>query len=371
MKRPARNIIFTSVLALLPLNPLATLAQQGVIERIIAPASDQFPRNSEGDIVVLNDGSLLAAWSEFYGGARDDSKAKISARRSKDGGRSWGSKFTLRENSGKLNVMSVSFLRLDSGELLLFYLKKNSRSDLDVMAVRSADDGKTWSSPVLVTADEGYFVMNNSRVVQLRSGRIVAPTSHTREVWKRGNTFKTVCFYSDDRGESWIRGKGECSAPGRGAMEPGLIEKKNGTVLQIIRTQTGKLWFAESKDGCDTWTSASPWNVVSPEAPATLAKLPGSGDWLIVYNPTVNPRDSHNGERTPLVAALSKNEGQSWSEPKPVEADLRNTYSYASIDFLRDRVLLSYYVRPGKNAASGPGRISWKFKSLPRAWFTR
>ena len=90
-----------------------------MIEKIIAPATNENQRNSEGDVVVLKDGTLLAAWSEFYGGGRDDSKARISGKRSKDGGRTWDSKITLRENTGKLNVMSASFLRLASGELLL------------------------------------------------------------------------------------------------------------------------------------------------------------------------------------------------------------------------------------------------------------
>ena len=371
MKESLRFFSVILLIATLPFNPVASAADQGVIENMIAPATNENQRNSEGDIVVLKDGTLLAAWSEFYGGGRDDSKARISAKRSKDGGRTWGSKITLRENTGKLNVMSASFLRLASGDLLLLYLKKNSRSDLDVMAVSSLDDGKTWSDPVLVTPEEGYFVMNNARVIQLKSGRIVAPTSYTREVWKKGNTFKTVCYYSDDKGKTWTRSKGECTAPKRGAMEPGLIEKSDGTVLQTIRTQTGKQWFAESQDGCNTWTDAKPWTVISPEAPATLAKIPGSGDWLIIYNPTIDPADSHNGPRTPLVAAVSKDEGQTWSDPKPIESNLKDTYSYISIDFQNDRALLTYYVRNGKGSVTKPGAISWKFKSVPLEWFSK
>ncbi len=344
-------------------------ADDGVFQTIIAAATDESPRNSEGDVVVLGDGSLLAAWTEFYGGARDDSAARISAKRSTDGGRTWGQPFTLRNNTGKQNVMSASFLRLASGELLLFYLEKHSRSDLDGIVVRSDDDGKTWSEPILITPEDGYFVMNNARVIQLSSGRIVAPFAYSPEVWKAGNVFKTVCYFSDDHGKTWSRGKGECSAPKRGAMEPGLIEKADGTVLQTIRTQMGTQWFAESKDGCDTWSEAKPWTVVSPEAPATLAKLPGDRGWLVIHNPTLDAKDSHNGVRTPLVAAVSKDEGQTWSEPKSIESSPADTYSYVSVGFHEGRALITYYVRHGSADLQKAGKISWKFTSVPLNWF--
>jgi sialidase-1 len=356
-------------LAVVQSGGIATAADDDVFETIIAAATDESPRNSEGDIVVLSDGSLLAAWTEFYGGARDDSAARISAKHSTDSGKTWGERFVLRENTGKQNVMSASFLRLSSGELLLFYLEKHSRSDLDGVVVRSGNDGKAWSQPILITPEDGYFVTNNARVVQLSSGRIVAPFAYTPEVWKKGNVFKTVCYYSDDGGETWTRGKGECSAPKRGAMEPGLIEKADGTVLQIIRTQMGKQWFAESKDGCNTWTEAKPWTVVSPEAPATLAKLPGDRGWLVLHNPTIDPTDSHNGARTPLVAAISKDEGQTWSKPKAIESSPADTYSYISVDFHDGRALITYYLRHGKNDLRKTEKISWKFKSVPLDWF--
>lgn len=333
------------------------------IETIIAPATAESPRNSEGDIIVLEDGSLLAAWSEFYGGSRDDSAARISAKRSVDGGRTWGERFTLRENTGAENVMSASFLRLDSGELLLFYLEKHSREDLDVLVVRSGDDGKTWSEPVLVTPEPGYHVMNNARVLLTSGGRLVCPVATTDRVWEKGHRFRTICYLSDDGGHTWRRGTGEVNAPKRGAMEPGLIEKADGTLLQVIRTQTGRQWFAESKDGGDTWSEGRPWTVTSPEAPATLANLPEGKGWLVIHNPSLDPENSHGGERTPLVASVSTDEGATWSPAKAIESDPALTYSYVSVDFHADRVLLTYYLR------SAPDRLSWKFQSLPLGWF--
>lgn len=340
----------------------AATANAEVITSVIAAASDESPRNSEGDVVVLRDGSLLAAWSEFYGGNRDDSAGRISAKVSLDGGRTWERKRTLVENSGQQNVMSVSFLRLQSGELLLFYLEKNSPSDLDVIVRRSSDEGLHWSEPVRVTRDEGYWVMNNARVIQLSDGRLLCPTAMTERVWVKDSRFRCVFFYSDDEGRTWQRSAGGINAPKRGAMEPGVIEKDNGALLAYIRTQTGKQWTAESHDRGDTWEPSRAWTLVSPEAPATVAELPGRGDWLAVVNPQADLSQGHSGKRTPLVARVSADEGKTWSVGKPLESDPSLTYSYTSIDVANDQVLLTYYVSDESR------RLSWKFKSVPAGW---
>lgn len=342
-----------------------------IIESFIAESTPANKRNSEGDIVVLRDGTLLAAWSDFYGGAEDNAAARISATKSIDGGRTWGPRFTLQENIGSNNVMSVSFVRSRSGDILLFYLRKNSTQDLKAWVRRSTDDGKTWNEPSVVTPEPGYHVMNNARVLQLESGRLLAPISTTQKVWSKNDNFRTVVYFSDDDSRTWRRGHTELSCPKRGAMEPGLVELKDGRVLQIIRTQTGHIWHSYSNDGGDHWSDATPWNLESPESPATITRIPGTGELLLVWNPNVawtNPEKTalganHGGPRTPLAAALSRDEGRTWSKPKNIEADPGVTYAYTSITFHDGRALLSYYWFPLKTS-----NLSLKFKSIPLEW---
>lgn len=340
------------------------MTQNEIIETIIAQATPTNKRNSEGDIVVLRDGTLLVAWSDFYGGAGDDAGARISAATSRDGGRTWSRRYTLQENIGRQNVMSVSFLRSQSGDILFFFGIKNSPSDLDFAVRRSSDEGKTWSEPVLITPEPGYYVMNNARVIQLRSGRIVCPMAFTDKVWTKNEDFRTVMYFSDDDGRTWRRGKGIVRCPKRGAMEPGLLELNDGRLLQIIRTQTGWIWHSYSSDGGNTWTEAKPWTVAAPEAPSTIARMPDRGDILLIYNPNVDLQADHCGQRTPLVAAVSSDEGQTWSRPKAIESDPGATYSYVSVTFADDRALLTYYLER-------EGLLSLKFKSIPLQWFRR
>jgi len=94
------------------------------------PADKAHPRRGEGDLIVLKDGSLLLAYTEFYGGSRDFTPARIVGIKSFNNGYSWSKPFILQENIGKCNVMSVSLIRLNTGEIAFFYGVKNSYEDL-------------------------------------------------------------------------------------------------------------------------------------------------------------------------------------------------------------------------------------------------
>lgn len=309
---------------------------------VIATGTADIHRNSEGDVVVLKDGTLLAAWTEFQGGAHDHSEARIRSARSSDGGRTWGNQATLAEKPDGLNVMTASLLRLASGDILLFYQHKRSLEEMDVYARRSQDEGANWSAPVLLTPQPGYAVMINDRPIQLRDGRILCPMAVVSglagiDSLAGRKDFVTITYYSDDQGATWTPGKGLCFAPARGAMEPGLAEMLDGTLLQNIRTQTGEIWHSRSQDRGETWTVAKSWSLPAPEAPSTMVRMPGTDDLLVFHNP--DPRLG----RKPLVASLSRDGGETWGDRKVIEGGMRHDYAYTSATFHGDRMLLTYY----------------------------
>ena len=357
-----RNGLFLALL--LGVLVAALPAADAIIESVIASPTAEHPRNSEGDVIALQDGTLLVAWTDFYGGVPDDyAVARISAARSRDGGRTWGERFTLVENTAGMNIMSVSFLRIRTGEVLFFYCVKNSKTDLKLYVRRSADETKTWSEPLRITPETGYHVMNNARAVQLSDGRIICPVARTEEAIAKGEVYRAVMYFSDDDGRTWSRGQGETFCGQRGAMEPGVIALRDGRLLQILRTQFGLIWHAYSSDRGNTWTEAKPWTVVTPEAPSTLVRLPDNGDLLLVYNPIAQMNGpSHSGRRTPMAAAISRDDGRTWVKMKLVEDDLTRTYAYFSVRIHDGRVLLVYH-------ASRDNRSALVFKSIPFGWF--
>ncbi|MCC6442879.1 MAG: exo-alpha-sialidase [Armatimonadetes bacterium] len=326
----------------------------GIFESIVCPAGEGNPRNSEASLLELKDGRLLLAYSRFYGGSEDAASGDISGRISEDGGRSWSAIFTLRKNDGLQNVMSASLLRLASGRAAFMYLRKNGDSDLHAFLRTSGDDCRIWSEEVCCTPGEGYFVVNNDRLVQLASGRLLVPASWTADTARDGH-YRAVVFYSDDWGLTWHTGGQRLDIPGRGAMEPGVIELTDGRVWMFLRTQLGHVWQSFSEDGGISWEAPSQSPVIAPESPSQVKRMP-SGRLLMIFN-------HHPLARTPLTAAVSADEGASWSRFKNIEDNPAHGYSYPSILFVGDRCLLTYYLD------TGGWNLSLKFRSLPWRWF--
>jgi len=350
---------------------LSSPAASGDDEVIVTetyPATAENPRYSEGTILVLRDGRILFANTEFVGGGSDFSKASIIARESTDGGRTWGPSRVLQENVGERNVMSATLRYLeeparDNTPIGLFYLVKNGYDDLDVYLRKSDDQTRTFGEPILVSNTPGYHVMNNDRVTLLSSGRLLAPVASTADVRKE-NHFVSYCFLSDDGGTSWRAGQGKVDQPKRGAMEPEVIETEDGRVAMIVRTQLGYIAISYSGDGGDTWSEPVSSGVRAPEAPATLRRIPATGDLLLIWNDTFSEGAGHGGKRTPLTAAISTDEGRTWQHHRNLETREDETYAYTGLTFHQDRALLSYYVRDETS-----GRISSRFRSVPVSWF--
>jgi sialidase-1 len=336
------------------------------IARDVYPATAEHPRYSEGSVAVLKDGALLYATTEFAGGAGDAAAARVVARESRDGGRTWGEARVLQENVGAQNVMSVTLRRLKPGSpdgpLGLFYLVKNGPADLKVHLRVSDDEAKSFGKAVCVTDGPGYHVMNNDRVAVLSTGRIVCPVARTDDVSKGGH-FVSLCFFSDDGGKTWRKGADAVDAPKRGAMEPEVVELADGTLLMIARTQLGHIATALSKDGGDHWGDPGQFPVKAPESPATVRRVPATGDLLLVWNNTYDPKAGHGGKRTPLTAAVSADEGKTWKHVRDLETSPDHAFAYTSVTFAGDRVLLTYYVADPKT-----GRLSSRFRSLPVGW---
>jgi len=340
----------------------------GPFSAIVCPASAQFPRHSEGDIEVLRDGRLLLAWSEFEGGFADDARAQIAAKLSPDGGRTWGETFVLQSNVGRRNVMSVSLLRKRNGELLLFFLRKDAPDDLSVWMRRALREPDQWTTPTRVSSLPGYHVMNNDRVIELAGGRLLAPVALTPDIRTQYKAQKCLCYISDDGGAAWRPGKGRVGLDQSAAMEPGVVELKDGRIRMIIRTSLGYIYASDSADKGETWSEPRATPLVAPAAPATITRIPSTGDLLLVW--INNPKGAKASwkERTPLTAAISRDEGQTWLHRRNLEDDPKGSFGYCSITFADRRVYLTYY---DWRDANQPGfqLTSLKFRSLPVEWF--
>ncbi len=325
--------------------------------------SKAHPRYTEGSVLPLDDGSLLYTVSEFNSGAGDHATAHIAATRSVNQGRTFAAAFILQENIGKLNVMSSTLRWLNESKLGHFFLVKHSMQDLRVALRISSDGGQTFGDVIEITSSPGYHVMNNDRVVQLSSGRLVAPVASTEDV-EKSNHFVSLCYFSDDGGLTWNRSKNHVDYAKRGAMEPEVIEFLDGRLGMIFRTQLGHIGISYSTDQGETWGKADSWNVVAPESPATCRRIPTTGDLLLIWNDNYEPGAGHQGKRIPLTAAISLDDGKTWRHKRNLEEGPNKTAAYASLTFHEDRAILTYTLRNEQT-----GLRSHRFRSLPISWF--
>lgn len=330
------------------------------------------PRNTEGDTIPLSDGRLLLAWSRFEG-PEDHAQADVRGIESADWGLNWSQpRLLVSSDEAKQNVMSVSLLReASSGDVLLFYVRKNSLADLEVRVRRSTDEGETWSAPRPVSTKPGYNVMNNARVVQLQSGRILAPVAFTSDCGASHHQF-SFCYLSDDGGTTWRRGTGTAALPRSavGCQEPGLIELGEGKrLLMYIRTDLGHVYATQSADEGDTWSEPRPIHTLpAPAAPATMAALP-DGSIIAAYNHHPDGAQAGWTGRTPLALARSVDRGHTWVRLDDIESSPDFCYGYTSLRIYGRRVVLTYYVWP-RTAPTSFAQTTLRVRVLPVERFT-
>ena len=357
---------------------LLTLLESGFKNKFDDPGNEivlrlepgpENPRNSEGDFITLKDGRIMFVYSRYFGSkGGDHSPAYLAARFSNDGGKTWTSEdLKVVEREGTMNVMSVSLLRLQNGKIALFYLKKNSETDCIPMVRFSNDEAKTWSDPVpCITDKKGYFVLNNNRVIQLKNGRILMAVNLYNiaegSILNKGSLWS---YYSDDNGLTWKSGV-EVPNPDKFlTQEPGIVELKNKDILMIIRSNPGVQCISYSKDKGVTWSSVKPSNIKSPVSPASIERIPSTGDLLLVWNNNGGDDPAIKGKRTPLTVAISKDEGKTWQKAKNVEDDPDGWYCYIAIHFVGKDVLLGHCAG---NRPNGTGLAVTQITKLSLDW---
>lgn len=314
--------------------------------------SPEHPRNSEGSFATLASGRILFCYSQFYGGAADESPARIVRIHLDDQGRTWSAPVTVVDNIGEANVMSVSLLRLASGKLAMFYCLKNSWIDCRPHMQLSADDGATWTAPKLIQAAPGYFVLNNDRVIQTSKGRLIVPLAFHRSRGTDPHTSKSwdsraiaTWLYSDDEGATWAESATWWAIPVRsssGLQEPGVVELGDGSIFSWCRTDQGCQYSFRSTDAGKTFSPPESTELISPNGPASIKRLPGSSNLLAIYNDHSGKFPFPPKKRNPFVSAVSVDGGKTWPKRKLVENDADGLYHYTAIHFIGDVMLLGY-----------------------------
>src|SRR5690606_12630613 len=126
-------------------------------------------------------------------------------------------------------------------------------------------------------------------------------------------------YYSDDNGQTWTSSEMVPNNTDIVTQEPGLIEMKGGRIMMYIRASGGFQQLSFSQDRGYKCSPSETSNSPSPLSPATIEKVTGSGDWLLVWNNNDGSDPELKGKRTPITAAISSDEGQTLKYIKIIE----------------------------------------------------
>lgn len=325
--------------------------------------NEKYSRHSEGDFLRLNDGRILFVYSRFTESYDDGAPSDLVACWSGDEGETWSEPEIIIPASlyNAENVMSVSLMRMQNGDVGLFYIVKQTKIINRMILSRSADEGKTFYNHVECTLPDraGYYVLNNDRVERLSNGRLVMPLAFHRGGYGEKAYFdgRSSNFFllSDDDGATWRESAGAVFPPfthsDSGLQEPGLIEKKNGVLWAYSRTDMMCQYEYFSMDGGERWTVPQPSRFTSPCSPLKIDRHPKTGDLYAVWNPIPNYNGRYTSRtgwgRTPLVWAVSKDDGATWSDYSVIEGDEEHGYCYPALFFTDDDCMLVAYCSGG------------------------
>lgn len=292
-------------------------------------------------ILELSDGTTLAAW--FGGSWEKDSNVAIWLCRS-DSQDTWGKPYIVADELGVAMWNPVLF-RCPDSSILLFYKVGHTIPAWKTYAVRSLDEGVSWSEPFeLVSGDTsgGRGPVKNKAIILSDGKTILAPASVEFE-----DTWQAFVDISTDNGKTWIRSE---TVPtrfssynqtmvdqpynkhrlwGKGMIQPTLWEDDNKMVHMLCRTTSSAVFQSDSSNGGLTWSLAYDMKLPNNNSGLDVARTP-EGILVLCYNPTSNLPNYHKGSRTPLVLDYSKDNGKSWKRLATLE-DGPGGFAYPAI----------------------------------------
>ena len=227
--------------------------------------------------------------------------------------------------------------RLQSGKVALCYGRWQTVNGLrrqEIFSRISIDEGRSWLGETSVTPLPGddLYALHGS-LTQLDGGRLILPayTSFSHNYVGRrksiGHTwlpeyYATNMLYSDDEGQTWDHSGAlfHWKEMGYGGSAPCgeacAAETQDGRLIMLARSTNMRVLRSYSEDQGKTWSLVELTDLNNSNAPVRLARIPSTGDLLIVWN-QVTAEENRNGYgRSRLSTAISKDSGRSWGHFK-------------------------------------------------------
>jgi len=304
---------------------------EGVEYQQLFVSGEQEGRGYRIPAMVVLPGDIILAFSESRADPfLDWGDIDLVMKRSTDGGKTWGSIITLRDEGTHTAGNPCPVFNNITQTVWLPYCVDNKQ----VFIMNSTDYGITWSAPREITQELNLelnpstnplnllYATGPGNGIQLSSGRIIIPSYYFDA---RGSHI----IYSDDNGTTWEKGgnlnKGsECQ----------VFERMDGTLLINCRTSDGYRYVAESLDGGETWQNGQ-----------LDTELPSPGVMSSIFRFTSTTTHSKNRvlfsnppyARGHLTLKMSYDDGETWTISKEIYS---GPSAYSQIEILSDYTIL-------------------------------
>lgn len=198
-----------------------------------------------------------------------------------------------------------------------------AESPMLMLARRSRDGGYTWGAPaaidptVVVGRDAPPYYGAPEQLFELASGALLLLVGYMDPDRRDPQHFNVSVLRSEDGGATWAKTDDLTVPDPRGAMEPCVAQTGPGRLYGVIRNKSGSLYAMRSADDGRTW-QVSHTDIPTVESMARVLRLAG-GDLMLVWN---NASSTTQQPRHPLVAARSADGGRTWSPPKVLADDV-------------------------------------------------
>lgn len=309
----------------------------------LEPRCHLLPSSKLAPMVVLADGSVMMIEGNATVVSQDDGKTWSQPRKAFDG------------PGPGIPSQAAVLARTRSGVIVWVYMDmstykwgwddaKNRAADdvrLDVWAMRSLDEGKTWTDRQQLLA--GYCGALIT-MIQASSGELVVPV---QDLMRNPDRHVTRPYVSADDGKSWRAGNIiDLGGHGHhdGAMEATLAELSDGRLYMLLRTNLDRFWEAYSEDHGRYWRILRPSSIDASSAPGYLIRL-ASGRLALAWNrlgpeghsevPRAGSRSAAEVQaswhRAELSLAFSEDDGKTWTQPVVIARRPRGSLSYPFI----------------------------------------
>jgi len=301
---------------------------------------------------------LIAAW---FGGTQER-HPDVGIWVSRNDGNGWSSPVEVvngvQSDTLRYPCWNPVLFQPASGDLMLFYKVGPTPRDWWGMVMTSADEGKTWSSPLKLGEGPNGDLIGpvKNKPIQLKDGTIICPSSRETDMPEGRDIWSVHFEITRDNGLTW-----ETIGPIHDGLEiqaiqPSILFHKKDKMQVLCRTQQDSISESWSEDGGQTWSPMQLTSLPNPSAGTDAVTLK-NGRQLVIYNHTTRRGDFPRG-RNMLNLAISK-DGKNWKPVLTLELQ-EGEYSYPAIIQTEDGLVhmtYTYLRRSVKHVVIDPGEL--------------